>query len=833
MGNDDPEKEAFLLFLLKHYAHHLLIHIYGYKQYVKFEVLIHLGRATSPFDSLPRLLATLGFYALLILLVILGLGFSRWRRYEKSRKVLYDYLLSRKGEAVEALSMFLYRDRLGYFTNHDLTEWRTRYQGLYSTLKKNPIAAAKLPQTDLMPLNQFISYYETSEAQRDLCNQVFLQRELENYKGFFDTVTGHPLDLQQRTAIVQDEDANLVIAGAGSGKTTTIVGKVKYLVDRYKTDPSRILLISFTKKSAATLASRVGVEGVLAKTFHSFGIEVIREAEGRQPTIFDDNQLKPFLSKTFRELTRDEEYLKSVTDYFTHFLKPAREASEFEDQGKHIQYLKDQNFRTYKAVEHTFQGRTTYRQEVVKSIEECQIANFLLFHSLDYQYEQPYEHDTATYERRQYRPDFTVTQGERRVYIEHQALSKENTVPPFFRKAGQTQEQANAAYLAKAQWARDTHREYNTALIETFTHEMADNTLFPNLKRNLEEAGIVLTPKTPSERWEIIQQAASEEVEAFLTLFQTFLSLMKSNNHSFLDLLEKNDRIKDKVTRKRNKRFLQIIRPILEAYERHLSERQEIDFSDMVNRAAALVREGRYKREFDYIIIDEFQDISVGRYKLIKALREANPACRLFCVGDDWQSIYRFTGSDISLFKDFERYFGFSIRSRIETTYRFFEPLIKLSGDFILKNPNQTKKDLKAAFPDRRTDFRLRYSRTGDHKDIAAVAAILRELAVEFGDLNKKSVYILGRYGFDIDRLSDDTGTFTIHRNREIKEQINGKVFSRTTDLVEYSPLGLGTVRAEFMTVHRSKGLEADFVVVITATRVGSVSQPRCLTTSH
>ena len=127
-----------------------------------------------------------------------------------------------------------------------------------------------------------------------------------------------------------------------------------------------------------------------------------------------------------------------------------------------------------------------------------------------------------------------------------------------------------------------------------------------------------------------------------------------------------------------------------------------------------IIENGTVPKRLKYIIIDEFQDISFGRYKLIKALKEQNPGCKTFCVGDDWKSIYQFSGSDITLFKEFQQYFGFTHRSRIETTYRFNEPLIGLSSEFILKNPYQTTKKLKAF--NKRVQLNIAFAIAGETK---------------------------------------------------------------------------------------------------------------------
>ena len=134
-----------------------------------------------------------------------------------------------------------------------------------------------------------------------------------------------------------------------------------------------------------------------------------------------------------------------------------------------------------------------------------------------------------------------------------------------------------------------------------------------------------------------------------------------------------------------------VIKPIIIAYNEHLEAEGDIDFSDMINKATELVRKGYTVHPYKWVIIDEYQDISVSRFNLVKAIIDQTNA-KLLCVGDDWQSIYRFTGSDISLFTKFPNYFGKSEIMRIEKTYRNSQQLIDIAGDFIMKNSNQFKK---------------------------------------------------------------------------------------------------------------------------------------------
>ena len=187
----------------------------------------------------------------------------------------------------------------------------------------------------------------------------------------------------------------------------------------------------------------------------------------------------------------------------------------------------------------------------------------------------------------------------------------------------------------------------------------------------------------------------------------------------------------------------------------------------------------------------------------MKAIKDTNPACKLFCVGDDWQSIYRFSGSDISLFKEFEKYFGYTEKAKIETTYRFYDPLINLSSNFILKNPNQTKKELKGISNSKSSTYKIAYSASENQDDTYVLQEIFNELIVS-GKAKDKEIFILGRYSFDIDRIKNEGNIFGINKGTETISY-----GTKTTD---------GEVRrlsAQFMTVHKAKGLEADIIIVI------------------
>jgi DNA helicase-4 len=739
---------------------------------------------------------------------------SKNERFEKSKvsgtlKEKEKYICFQKEELEEigrAISEFIGFSNFqhGYFTYKQHQSWKNQYSDIYDKIKENISNNNNLDSGGLEIVDRFKRIYSDSEISRSKINHKFIMRELNNYSRFFEKIESKKLDIQQRKAIVIDEDNNLIIAGAGTGKTTTIVGKTKYLIDRYKIDPKEILLISFTNKSASTLADRIKIDGIEVKTFHKYGKDVIAEVEGKQPSIFDENQLRTQLRKNFSHLLCVEKYKSKLTDYFSNYLKPVKSMFDFKTHGEYIQYLKDNNIRPYKLHKILVDKRITYKREIVKSIEECKIANYLLFNNLDYEYERPYDHDTATRNYRQYKPDFTVIQNGKRVYIEHFALSKAGNVPKFFAKPHESIFSATKRYLEKIHWAEETHKEYGTTLIKTFSYEMDESNLFENLTKKLMQAGIVLRPKTYEEKWQIINESAKDEVESFLTLIQTFLTLMKSNSYKLEDIGNKIEGISDKYQKERSLFFIELFKPVYNQYQAWLDEKKEIDFSDMINKATNYLEKRYFIQKCKYLIIDEFQDISVGRYLLIRAIINQNPECKLFCVGDDWQSIYRFTGSDGALFKEFEKYFGFCEKSKIETTYRFNEPLITLSSNFIQRNPFQENKKLVGITKGKKTTYEIRYYSSEDQDEISSLEKVFSDIIISTEKQANKDILILGRYWADLERIGGGNKTIQIDKDK-------GEVHYTEKNSNEEGK----SLNARFLTIHRAKGLEADIVIVL------------------
>lgn len=238
-----------------------------------------------------------------------------------------------------------------------------------------------------------------------------------------------------------------------------------------------------------------------------------------------------------------------------------------------------------------------------------------------------------------------------------------------------------------------------------------------------------------------------------------------------------------------------LVMPVMEDYENYLRAHGLIDFTDMLNLAVDYIYEGKYHHNYKYVIVDEYQDLSGGQYELLKALRK-DKNYTLFCVGDDWQSIYRFNGSDISYILHFPEYWGDTEISYIETTYRFSQRLVDISGDFIMKNPNQLRKRIRSGNDKGEETYAL--GKIEGYTEKYAVQ-FMREKII---DLPKdSSVYFLGRYKFDVDIFKNDTRFKVWYDN------------SRQTMAVRLE--GREDLKMEFYTAHKSKGLQADYVFII------------------
>lgn len=703
-----------------------------------------------------------------------------------------------------------FKDKPKYISNYELYQFKELHKSLFE--KFNVLEYELLPDFDkeITTINQFISNFKSLDSTFQKRNTEFVTKELKTSDNILSDIEGKSLDVQQRKAVVIDEDNNLIIAGAGSGKTTTIAGKVKYLTERLNVDKSKILLISFTRKSAEEMSDRIRSKMKIdlpVKTFHKLGLDIVAESTNEKPSIFSlsAKEITELIASFIKNEKNSESYSNKLLDFLAYFLKPYKSLDEFKTDGEHNDYLKEQKLEGYKIIHTTTkEGVEIKYRERFKSQEEVLIANFLFRNQIEYKYEEKYQYKTASKMFGQYKPDFYLPEYD--IYIEHFGIDKNGKVPDWFK--GDETKTAQEKYSEGIEWKKAEHLANKTSLIQTYSWEQKEGNLIKNLTDKLTNQNVILNPLSDDNLWKYLSENIPEDIDVFTQLINTFLVLFKSNNEKIKTLASK--AIKDDD--KRANYFLEIFEPIYINYENYLKEKEEIDFSDMINIATKTITTNQYTSDYDYIIIDEFQDISKSRYQLIKALLDQKPSTKLFCVGDDWQSIYRFAGSDIGIFTGFEEYFRTSTlidfnrktnSSIIEQTYRFDNKLIEVSSNFILKNPNQIVKSLKS---NKQSDVEAitlhKYNdadKKGKYQHIAlkqALVSIIKNITEE-----KISVLLLGRYDFE-------------RKNLDNLDFISKK-FNSKTNSYDYSVKESPLLNLNFMTVHTSKGLEADYVIIL------------------
>ena len=522
----------------------------------------------------------------------------------------------------------------------------------------------------ILPL---LSNYSFSEKQIEKYNSNFIDNELKSFKNYFDNVESNPLTPQQSRACIVNEDANLVVAGAGTGKTSTIVGKCGYLIKKELLSPAQVLLLAYGKKASVEMNERisekVGNLGIKASTFHSLGLSIIGVSEGSKPSLaeFASNEYKRgafFKSIQDRVIDNNPKYRKKLLKFFAYHLVDSKSEFDFKSAKEYFDYIKSEKFIT-------LQG------EEVKSYSELIIANDLFLNGVLYIYEKNYKYETATPYKKNYQPDFYLPAQD--LYLEFYGIDRNGKTASFV---------DNQKYLEGIEWKRNLHQVNNTICLELFYYQMKEGKLLDELQKLLKLHEVKKKPVDIESA--VIELNKKNTFDSFSDLLSDFTKLFKQEGYSIDDLMRRSN------GDKRHLIFLQVFQEIFNEYQSYMKKNNLLDFEDMIIRATHYVKEGKYMSPYKFILVDEFQDISRARANLVRALIDQKELSKVFCVGDDWQSIYRFSGSDISLMTGFQRHFGVHFQIELDKTFRYNSMILELSNKFVMLNQSLIKKSLKS-----------------------------------------------------------------------------------------------------------------------------------------
>ena len=699
-------------------------------------------------------------------------------------------------------------NRNHYITHRDMLYLQETYGSYYTQLKNRMIFqyvenhAGQL-HVDIDMLKRFLRKMHSLDADITAHNGTFVEETVEREKDYFDHILdeidpGIRLDEEQRRAVVTDDDYCLLVAGAGAGKTTTMAAKVKYLVEKQHVNPEEIIVISYTRKAIGELRDRINSGLKIPAeicTFHKFAFDIVKRFSSEPPEV-NMSSYKIIFDMLEHAIFHNKPLMRNLVLFMGYYFDLEENVFKFENLDQYHLFKASQDYETLKSslgeyVKKVEQQRSkrvkTITGEYLRSVQEVQIANFLYLNGLDYEYERIYPFDSPSRVKK-YTPDFYISQGEHTAWLEHYALTESGYNRIF------TPQQIRK-YKKEIQDKRALHKAFHTNLLETWSFYNDRRPLLEHLKEVLEKEGFILKPRDLDEVYrKIVETGKDKYIYKLIFFMMNFIEQYKTAGYDgggFAILRRKTDNPRTLL-------FLDIAEQVYNYYQDTLKKNNEIDFADMINDAHAYLQEIEQQGielPYKYIIIDEFQDIARQRFNLTKRLSEITKA-KVVAVGDDWQSIYAFSGSDITLFTRFLELMGAGTELKITHTYRNSQELIDIAGGFVQKNVAQIRKQLVS--PKHLQDPVIIKEFNDSFKPMKALAdqieAVIGEIIKEFGI--KSSILLIGRYNYDMYKLYH-TGRFSELPNNRVKSE------------------AYPNANITFMTAHSSKGLGYDNVILI------------------
>ncbi|WP_324044566.1 UvrD-helicase domain-containing protein [Aeromonas caviae] len=619
-------------------------------------------------------------------------------------------------------------------------------------------------------------------------NAKFVEKELNAYADFFDHVEKTPLTNEQRHAAVVFEDRNLLVAAAGSGKSSTLIGKAGYAIHRGLFKPNEIITLAFNRKAAQELNERIKLrikpcmEGMIkAHTFHGLGYSILKKlakSKNKKIHLITDKSIRSRLRTILNQLIQDSpEFANNWMLFISLCREPRRCDNPFESFQDYERYIERQRVARRNGLPAVYQALTG---DVVRSAQELAIANWLYINGIPFIYEKSFSPCPEGWNK--YEPDFYLPEVD--VWYEHFALDARGKAPSHFLNYAE-QAQIKRAWMS-------LHATDN--FIETCSYQYYEETLFSDLTTKLKKLRQQFRPRPAEEVLKRIQSLGQSDA---LDLVIDVLNLVKSNAVSQVDFAKCMDRLQDPL---RAKLFTKVFWPLHKTYSNYLRTHNKVDFNDMIIQAAEALEQGQLIIPYQFVLVDEFQDISIGRARFIKAMLKQHPnRSVLFGVGDDWQAINGFAGSDLRLFMNFESYFGATHESLLTKTFRCPQGIADVSAKFIQENKEGQK--VKSVVSELDSTIRKVVDLRDITKDedlanelgqlLSILAADQRARITAVPRTKKYSVFLLSRY--------------SLEKTKGINEPFLNSTIRKYSDALDIN----------FTTIHKSKGLEADYVFLL------------------
>ena len=748
---------------------------------------------------------------------------SKYEKHYKDIVHLDDYCLLKQGPTKDYLRKLLSDDFLGPDKVYQRDFRNILPIEEYFELKRKPA---------LVYLQKVLEGKGLAEADRkyaEHCKDFLTTREYSEIKVPFvknwlreNLPVSHDVpDDQQVRSICETLQNTLLIARAGSGKTATLINRAYFLIKHLDVDPTEIILLAFNRNAADEMQERLlfllnpmakekvhevysqrkgdrttrkdAIRTVVSEvdnlphvmTFHKLAWSIVHPKED---ILFDEGDSEG-LSRSISKLVHDRLQVEFERNRIRNFmLEHSKQDWERLVRDKYDKGREEFLTNVRSLPNESLGG------DYVKSQGEKLIANFLFEHNLNYKYELNH----GWLNKRTYRPDFSVfRKGDR----------WSGLIVEYYGMAG-TPDYDELSTEKSEFW--DKKRDWN--LLEIYPHEIANGSFAEKLKESLNDNGIALNRLDEEQIWELVRDRFVTRFAKILTSFigrcrQRNLSpnqiKVQINAHQPLDELEK--------------RFLEMASEFYHDYLRMLTSEKKEDFNGLMQRAIGAINEGitsfgSRNSEGDlskirFLCVDEYQDFSILFHDLVKAFQSRNQSANLFCVGDDWQAINSFAGSDLRFFNDFEKHFENVEKLYLTNNYRSCSRIVQ-AGNKLMEGRGikgiPTKKELGEVISVDLDDFKTTLSENERHPGDLMTPAILR-IVKKCLD-NDSDVVLLARRN-------------SLPRSIKFPELPKGTrpQLSHFLDLVRsYLPEGLRH-KITISTAHGFKGRQKESVVILDA----------------
>lgn len=593
-----------------------------------------------------------------------------------------------------------------------------------------------------------------------------------NFFNNLDSKFGIKLNNAQKEAVLNEDDVLQIIAGAGTGKTTTLVSKVKYLVEEKGIDPDKILCLSFSRDSADDLRKKVKEIGLSASkkqeknhvrvaTFHSFGNSFLEEKfiPSKVAGIFG----KFLKSEIVKDISVYEEFKRFFYYMFNDDLRDSEDGRIFYKY-KPSPKFDDMSISYFQTIDPS---------HIVQSFYDLKIADFLILNEIDYRYRS--QNIDLSFKGKKLQFDFYLP--DYGIYIEDNVLD-EKGIPIWLKGDIQKRE-----YLEQIKLKEDSLKDLNSLItINSYQNDALDD-----LKNQLRNHGVELKRIDNSKIEDFLEKSDFIGTLRSGHYFDKFVRSFKEHNLPTEEIFEYEKYANNLI----EKFFLNIVAKYYVFYKDYLEENNLIDFVDMIIKATPLIK----GTDYEYVLVDEYQDMSKSRFNLLNAILDDSGA-KLVVVGDDWQSIYGFNGCEFTYFSDFVNYFPNRTIVKLGQSYRSYDKLVKAAGDFVKKDNSLIKKELVGLDDEVNKPIDVCYYSKDNYKD-EVVYKILEEISSSYEGLlsedsnkgNLREVMILARYNDPLKSLEERLNR--CHADRRLKLDI------------------------KYNTFHRAKGLEAENIIIL------------------